>query len=235
MQKEELNRFPHICSLLKNIRWNFYNYIEEFPEFTASELKVRHLIDLCLDQILICNQHVTNSLTKIVREELTRNVSFNMIAFDPFYDKYPKGIFPHYLRNEGHELVKKYGDEIVEKFENISEIFIKRDITAEDFYDYLFAKEDLLDISKPYNDIILLQREIGKEIVRSDKIEYGYFLGCLLRKVFDDYKTKGYRVERPTVKGRAILLRRALGFRTQTEGSKERQFEVFDKLKPDEF
>ena len=231
MQKEELNRFPHICSLLKNIRWNFYNYTDEF---TDKELKVRHLINLCLDQVLICNQHVTNSLTKIVREELARNVPMTMLFFDPFYDKYPKGIFPHYLRNEGHELVKKYGDEIVEKFENISEIFIKRDITAEDFYDYLFSTEDLLDISKPYNDIILLQREIGKEIVRSDSIEYGYFLGSLLRQVFDDYKIKGYRVERPTVKGRDILLRRSLGFRKQTKGSKERQFEVFDKLKPDE-
>lgn len=256
MDKESLNRFPHICSLLKNIRWNFYNYIDG-SEFTKEEKKTIFLIDLCLDWILICNQHMTNSLTTLVRTDMCKNDFYqkhpnfifpyylknkhNVVkkydkneehklikdyGWTAFYEKYPKGIFPHFLRKEGHELVKKYGDEIVEKFENISKINIDRDTSADSFYDHLFSNEDLLDISKPYNDIILLQREIEKEIIPYNKLEYGYFLGLLLKTVIDKYRALDYDFIEA---GRGLLLGRALGFKRQTEGSKERQFEFEGK------
>ena len=261
MNKDSLNRFPHICSLLKNIRWNFHNYIEE-NEIPKEESKIIFLIDLCLDQVLITNQHMTNSLTTLVRTEMCKNKfyedhlnfsfpyylknKYNTVkkyekneeqklikdyGWTAFYEKYPKGIFPHYLRKEGHQLVEKYGDEIIEKLENISKINIDRNITTDDFYDHLFSDEDLLDISKPYNDIILLQREIKREIIPYDRLEYGAFLGLLLKKVIDRYRALDYDFIEA---GRKLLLGRALGFKKQTEGSKERQYEEFDNRKANE-
>lgn len=213
------SKFRHVCSVLKNIRWYFYTF--DVNQLENEQLEAYRLIDLCLDQVLICNQHLTNSLTTLVRADMGRNI---------FYEKYPRGIFPFYLRVEGNGLIKKYGDEIIKSFEAISKINIVRNISSEDFYDYLFADEDLLDLSKPYNDIILLQREIGEKIIPDENLENGYFLGCLLKKVVDEYREKAeYEKNKPYIfiePSRGLLLGRALGFKKQTENKKERLQEI---------
>jgi hypothetical protein len=212
------SEFRHVCSVLKNVRWYFYTF--DINKLEDKDLEAYRLIDLCLDQVLICNQHLTNSLTTLVRAYMGRKV---------FYTIYPKGIFPFYLRNEGPRLIKKYGDEIIDKFEAISKINIVRNVTADDFYNHLFTKEDLLDLSKPYNDIILLKREIGKNIIPDENLENGYFLGCLLKKAVDEYRIiaekQSYGPKGDPyifIEPHKGLLNRALGFKKQTDEKKER-------------
>ena len=235
MQKSDVVRFSHVCSLLKNIRWGFYNQDDEFKD---EEKKIRFMIDLSLDQILFCNQHLTNTLTVLVRADM---------GHDPFYKLYPKGIFPYYLRNEGQNLVKEYGDEIIQNIENLSKLKIqvnKNPPTPIQFYEQVYSHEDLLDLSKPYRDIILLQRKIGKEFIPYDDLEYGYFIGSLLKKVIDRYRAKsmrwfkilkkynghtGYWIHPPR-----MLIDRALAFKAQADAQKEKKIPVFEGKKPDE-
>lgn len=168
---------PHICTVLKENRRSYFRYDEN--KLTEDEKRIYHLIDLSFSRILICNQAVTQILKGYLIQEYGHN------------SPYVRNVFPKWLDDFGNELAKKYGDRAIEKRNNLTTVNIEKDITEEVFFERFFEKYDPLDISIPYGDIILLQEEIDKEIVSYMQLEYGYFLGSLLKYRLDDYKKKG--------------------------------------------
>ena len=81
--------------------------------------------------------------------------------------------------------------------------------------------------------ILLLKKRIGKNIIPDENLETGYFLGCLLKKVVDEYRIIADKQSYgPTgdpyifIEPHKGLLDRALAFKKQSDLNKGRLTEI---------
>lgn len=160
----------HICNILKVFHKRLYRYLKDNNVEKEILVNIRSL----LHHVLVSNQLIANTLTFLLKKELTNKI---------FYQEYPKGVFPKYLRDNLHIYVKLYGDKINEKIIKIP----SRNETPTDLKKY--SNKELLDLTIPYKKIISI---IRKNNLKSfyDRAEYGYFVGSILNINFKEYEKK---------------------------------------------
>jgi len=125
-----------------------------------------------LDYVLVCNQHITNTFTTILQNDLP-----------DFYEQYPEGLFPKYLKDFDNNIVKNNVDRIMDEIDEIKpcDITVIPDL-------HILSKFDLLDLRIPYKCIIQILRHVNEPIV--ERAEYGYYIGSLLHIMVNKYLEK---------------------------------------------
>ena len=160
-----MKRHYHVCSLLKDLTRRLYYYDDETEWLDA--------VFVYLDYVLVCNQYITNSFTEVLKHEIGHN---------EFYTHYKSGLFPQYLREYDEEIVKIHIDRINEERENIPAKAVDGEVEIS-LYD--LTKHDLLDLRKPYSEIISILKYYEDPLLEG--AEYGYYIGSLLKLKADEW------------------------------------------------
>jgi hypothetical protein len=167
MKRNEVEYY-HVCSLLKDFTRQLYYY--EKTDWLDT-------VFMNLDNVLVCNQYITNAFTAVLRYEM---------GDDAFYGYYDNGLFPKYLRNFDQDVVKKNIDRINEEIDKIPAMDADKypkDILLDDL-----SKFDLLDLRKPYSIIVSILKYYNDPLL--DEAEYGYYIGSLLKIKADEWLEK---------------------------------------------
>jgi len=151
----------HVCHVLKDFTRDLYSYPESYWLQSVFEE---------LDYILVCNQHITNTFTHILKNNMSN-----------FYEHYPDGLFPKFLENYPLVVIKDNVDRINNEIENIKPCEKLPRLQL-----YTLSKFDLLDLRVPYKHIIQILKHAGEpELI--ERAEYGYYIGSLLKISFDGF------------------------------------------------
>lgn len=157
-----IKRF-HVCEILKEFTQELYSY---------EQSDWLDMIFAYLDHVLVCNQHITNTFTHILKTD----------SPTVFYEQYPEGLFPKFLHNYDQDIIKENVDRINDEIDNIKPgkiIYPSIDT---------LSKFELLDLRVPYKNIIQILRHIKDPIV--ERAEYGYYIGSLLKISVDKFLGK---------------------------------------------
>ncbi len=150
----------HVCEVLKEFTKDLYTY----PKNDWLDTVFAYL-----DYVLICNQHITNTFTHILANNMT-----------DFYEHYPGGLFPKFLENYPQGVIKDNVDRINQEIEDIQPCE-----TVPIPQLYTLSKFDLLDLRVPYKHIIQILKHVGDPII--ERAEYGYYIGSLLKISVDGF------------------------------------------------
>ncbi len=165
MNNQEMNPSKnHVCNILKDFTKELYSYPKE---------NWVQIIFVYLDYVLVCNQHITNTFTTILRTELP-----------DFYEQYPGGLFPKYLHDFDENIVKNNADRIISEIDEIEPSLL----TSVPELRHNLSKFDLLDLRTPYKCIIEILKYKNDPIV--ERAEYGYYIGSLLHIMMNKYLEK---------------------------------------------
>jgi hypothetical protein len=159
----------HVCEVLKDFTKELYSY----PKTTWLDIVFKYL-----DHVLVCNQHITNTFTAVLRKDMP-----------DFYEHYPKGLFPKFLGDFATKIVKDNVDRINDE---IDKIIPAATVTVIDIHS--LSKFELLDLRIPYRYIIQILKHIGDPII--ERAEYGYYIGSLLHIMTTEYLKK-YNADSP--------------------------------------
>lgn len=152
-----MKRRNHVCKLLKDLTTELYS---KEPTEWLEEIYYQ------LDIILMCNQHITNAFTDVLKYEM---------GADEFYAEYPEGLFPKFLKNFDNKIITKHADLINWEIDHIEAAPV----------DKTPGEVNLLKLSVPYKKIISLMLYYDKTELQ--RAEYGYYIGRLL-EIWADMK-----------------------------------------------
>ncbi len=158
----------HPCVVLKTFTKKLYNY--EPSVFLDN-------VFFNLDYVLICNQHITNVFTYILKRELPN-----------FEQIYKKGLFPSFLGKYDQNIIKENIDRINEEIDAIEPKESKPIGNFNDWGPTHLSYMDLFDLRVPYKEIVALMKYVNDPEIT--KAEYGYYIGSLLKIKADEYQKK---------------------------------------------
>ncbi len=164
---------PHICNILKGLTRGRYR--ADVDNITRSNIRI------VLENVLVTNQHLINTFTALLRADM---------GDDQFYKKYPRGPFPHYLREILEPYIAEHGDKIEDEISAIKAKYIELDQIDHRQYMKSLTNRELLDLSKPYELLVSILKTTDERGFIYKRSQYGYFVGSLVNIVLDEYEAK---------------------------------------------